>query len=96
LGLVNLRLNNRRRRRSQRLATIFGERFAREKDWLFRDAARGGGTGCFGWPMVEAALGWAARFEAARLTAAIFRAALVAAAIFVTTRFVTARFAALR
>jgi hypothetical protein len=96
LWFVNLRLDDGRRRGSERLATIFGERLAREKDWLFRDTARGGGSGSFGWAMVEAALRRAARFEPARLTAAIFRAALVTTAIFVATRFVAARFSALR
>ena len=39
LRLVNFRLDDGRRRGSLRLATIFGERFAREKDRLFRHAA---------------------------------------------------------
>jgi hypothetical protein len=96
LRLVNFRLDDGRRRGNLRLATIFCERFAREKNRLFRDTAGRGGSGSFGWAMVEAPLRGTARFEAARLTAAIFRAALVAAAVLVTTRFVTARFAALR
>jgi hypothetical protein len=96
LRLVSLRLNNRRRRGSQRLATIFCERFAREKDRFFRDAARARGTGSFGRAMVEAALRGSARFETAWLAAAIFLAALITTAIFVTTRFVAAGFASLR
>jgi len=96
LRLVNLRLNNRRRRGRLRLATIFGERFPREKDRLFRHTAGRGGSGRLRRAMVEAPLRGTARFEPARLAAAIFRAALVTAAIFVATRFIAARFATLR
>jgi hypothetical protein len=96
LRLVNLRLNNRRRRSNLRLATIFGERFAREKDRLFRDAAGRRGSGRLRRAMVEAALRGTARFEPARLAAAIFLATLVTATILVATRFVAARFPTLR
>ena len=71
LRLVNFRFDDGRRRGSLRLATIFCERLAREKDRLFRDGSGGGGTGSFGWAMVEAALGRAAWFETARRTATI-------------------------
>jgi hypothetical protein len=96
LRLVNLRLNNRRRRSNLRLATIFGERFARKKNRLFRHTAGRSGSGRLRRAMVEAALRGTARFEPARLAAAIFRAALVAATILVATRFIAARFATLR
>ena len=93
---MNFRLDDGRRRGSLRLATILGERLAREKYRLFRDAARGGGSGSFGWAMVEATLRGTARFEPTRLAAAIFRATLITTTVFVATRFVAARFAALR
>jgi len=96
LRLVNLRFNHRRRRGSQRLATIFGERFAREKYRLFRDTAGSGGSRRLRRAMVEAPLRGAARFETAWLPAAIFRTALITTAIFVAARFIAAGFAALR
>ena len=93
---MNFRLDDRRRRGSLRLATIFSERFARKKNRLFHNAAGRGRNGGFRWAMVEAALCRTARFEPARLPATIFRAALVAATILVATRFIAARFATLR
>jgi hypothetical protein len=96
LRLVSFWLGNRRRRRSCGLSTIFGEGFTWEKNGFVRDSAGCGGTGCFGRPMIKAALRGTTRFKTTRLAAAILLAALIAAAVFVAAWLVAARFAALR
>jgi hypothetical protein len=96
LRLMNFGLGHWRRRRNGRLASIFGKRFAGQKDGFFRNATGGGGSRSVGRAMVEATLRGAARFEPARLASTIFRDALIAAAIFIAAGFVATRFAALR
>jgi hypothetical protein len=99
LRLVRVRRDDGRNGRGLRLATILGERLAREKNGFFRDSAGSGGTGRFRRTMIKAALSGAARFETTRRATAIFLASLAAvvlATIIVAARIVTARLAALR
>lgn len=96
LRVVSFRLGNRRRRRSCGLSTIFGKGFAWEKNGFVRDSAGCGGTGCFGRPMIKAALRGTTRFKTTGLAAAILLASLIAATVFVAAWLVAARFAALR
>jgi hypothetical protein len=96
LRLVNFRLGDRRRRCCGGLATILGQRLAREKNGFFRDSAGCGGTCSFGRAMVEAALRRTSRFKTTWRATAIFRTSLIAATVIVTARLVTARIAALR
>jgi hypothetical protein len=99
LRLVRFRLDNWRNGRGRGLATIFGERFARQNDGFFRGIDGSRGTGrllSIRRAMIEPALRGATWFETTRLAGAIFRAALIAAAVIVAARIVAARFTALR
>jgi hypothetical protein len=99
LRLVRFRLDNRRNWRGHGLATILGERFARQNDGFFRGIDGRGGTGrmlSIRRTMIEPALRGAPRFETPRLAGAILRAALIAATVIVAPRIVAARFTALR
>ena len=99
LRLVRFRLDNWRNGRGRGLATILGERFARQNDGFFGGLDGCGGTGrmlSIRRAMIEPALRGATWFETTRLAGAIFRAALIAATVIVAARIVAARFAALR
>jgi hypothetical protein len=99
LRLVRFRLDNWRNGRGRGLATILGERFARQNDGFFGGLDGCGGTGrmlSIRRAMIEPALRGATWFETTRLAGAIFRAALIAATVIVAARIVAARFTALR
>jgi hypothetical protein len=97
---VRFRLDHWRNGRGHGLATILGERLARQNDGFFRGIDGRGGTGRMllniRRTMIEPALRGATWFETARLAGAIFGAALIAATVIVAARIVAARFTALR